>query len=256
MAAVVLLGTAGCSADTEWGRLGMPVPATQQGQDVILPFWQNTWITAWIVGGITWGLMAWVVIVYRRRKGDGLPRQLQYNLPIEVLYTFTPVVIVLVLFMFTFRDTNTINDLTDDSQRSVGVVGFQWSWTFNYLDDGVYDTGTPEQPPTLWLPVDERIRFELTSPDVIHSFWVPAFLYKQDVVPGRLNQFEATPNRIGTYAGKCAELCGVDHSRMLFTVKIVSQQDYEAHMAALRSLGQTGVLQSGRVSTKSTGARL
>jgi cytochrome c oxidase subunit 2 len=86
----------------------------------------------------------------------------------------------------------------------------------------------------------------LTSPDVIHSFWVPNFLFKLDVVPGRTNVFEATPNRIGTYAGKCAELCGVDHSRMLFQVKVVSQEDFDAHIEDLRKKGLTGQLLTGR----------
>ena len=100
------------------------------------------------------------------------------------------------------------------------------------------------------LPVDERVRFTLSSPDVIHSFWIPAMLFKLDVVPGQTNQFELTPNQIGTYAGKCAELCGVDHSRMLFNVKVVSREDYEAHVAQLKANGQSGQLETPRISTE------
>ena len=92
-------------------------------------------------------------------------------------------------------------------------------------------------------------KFDLASPDVIHSFWVPAFLFKMDVVPGRINSFEVTPNREGTFAGKCAELCGVDHSRMLFNVKVVPQAEFDAHMALLRAKGQTGVLDANRINT-------
>ena len=104
-------------------------------------------------------------------------------------------------------------------------------------------------PSTLWLPVGREVRFTLTSPDVIHSFWVPAFLFKMDVIPGRENQFELTPNKVGTYAGKCAELCGVDHSRMLFTVKVVPKADYDAHIADLKANGQSGQLETGRILT-------
>lgn len=247
--ALVLLGTAGCSADTAWGRLGMPAPVTEEGENITLPFWQNTWILAWIVGGITWGLMLWVVLRYRRKAGDPLPKQLRYNMPLEALYTFTPVVIVLALFFFTARDTSELTKLTDDTQHTVGVVGQKWSWTFNYVQDNAYDTGTPEVPATLWLPVDEKVRFTLTSPDVIHDFWVPAFLFKMDVIPGRENQFELTPNQVGTYAGRCAELCGVDHSRMLFSVKVVPRAEYEAHIADLKAHGQGGQLETGRIIT-------
>ena len=94
--------------------------------------------------------------------------------------------------------------------------------------------------------VDEKVKFELTSPDVIHSFWIPAFLMKMDVVPGRNNQFAVTPNTEGEFVGKCAELCGVDHSRMLFDVKVVSRAEYDAHIADLRERGQVGKIDSGR----------
>jgi cytochrome c oxidase subunit 2 len=246
---LLLVTLAGCSADTEWGRLGMPAPVTEEGQDITLPFWQNAWILAWIVGGITWALMGWVALRYRRKSDDELPRQLRYNMPLEALYTFTPVVIVLALFFFTARDSADLTRLTNDSQHTVGVIGYKWAWAFNYVEEGAYDMGTPEVPATLWLPVDEKTRFTLTSPDVIHDFWVPAFLFKMDVVPGRENQFELTPNTLGTYAGKCAELCGVDHSRMLFTVKVVPRAEYEAHIADLKAHGQGGQLDTGRIVT-------
>ena len=95
------------------------------------------------------------------------------------------------------------------------------------------------------LPVNSQVHFDLHSPDVIHSFWGPSFLYKMDVIPGRLNQFEVTPTKIGEYDGKCAELCGVDHSRMLFKVKIVSVEDYQKHLQELRAQGNTGQVRSG-----------
>jgi cytochrome c oxidase subunit 2 len=79
---------------------------------------------------------------------------------------------------------------------------------------------------------------------VIHSFWVPAFLYKKDVIPGKTNYMYLTPERIGTYAGKCAELCGEFHSAMLFNVKVVSEADYQAHIASLKAAGYTGQLDS------------
>jgi cytochrome c oxidase subunit 2 len=144
--------------------------------------------------------------------------------------------------------------ITPDQQASINVVGRQWSWTFNYnydaatgkpTGDMVYEAGTPGVPPTLYLPLNEKVKFTLTSPDVIHSFWIPAFLFKLDVVPGRVNQFELTPSREGTYIGECAELCGVDHSRMLFTVKVVSPQEYQQQLTQLAAEGKTGGLTVG-----------
>jgi cytochrome c oxidase subunit 2 len=101
-----------------------------------------------------------------------------------------------------------------------------------------------EEIPTLYLPVNKRIRFELNARDVIHSFWIPAFLYKMDVIPGLTNEFELVPQRTGTFKGKCAELCGEFHSEMLFNVKVVSQAEYDAHMAELKARGQTGRLET------------
>jgi cytochrome c oxidase subunit 2 len=97
------------------------------------------------------------------------------------------------------------------------------------------------------VPVDEKIKFELTSPDVIHSFWVIDWLFKMDVIPGKVNSFEITPNKEGTFIGRCAELCGTDHARMLFNVNVVSRAEFDQHMEELRIKGQTGKLESERV---------
>jgi cytochrome c oxidase subunit 2 len=119
--------------------------------------------------------------------------------------------------------------------------------------EGVYEVGTPGEKtpgnpspgPTLYLPKGETVQFILTSRDVIHSFWVLPFLFKQDVIPGHTNSFEVTPNKEGIFRGKCAELCGVDHARMLFNVKVVSPEEYRAHLKELAKKGQTGYIQSG-----------
>jgi cytochrome c oxidase subunit 2 len=145
-----------------------------------------------------------------------------------------------------------IEDTSAEPDLTVQVIGKQWSWDFNYVDDDVYDTGEHAQEigttgvladqPTLYLPVGERVEFVLDSRDVIHSFWVPAFLYKKDMIPGRTNTFQVTPQVEGEYVGKCAELCGEEHSSMLFNVKVVSREEYDAHMEDLRDAGQEGQL--------------
>jgi len=117
---------------------------------------------------------------------------------------------------------------------TIGVVGFQWNWQFNYLQQKVQVTGEPNHRAQLVIPVGKRIRFVETSPDVIHSFWVPKFLFKRDVIPGRVNQFEVTIRQEGTFIGRCAELCGEKHDRMDFRIKVVSPQEYDTFIAAQR----------------------
>lgn len=240
-----------------WGyeyNYGFPGSASRESQ-IILDLWNGTWIAAWAVGILTWGLMFYAMIAYRRRRGDGMPKQLRYNIPLEVLYTVAPIAMILGLLFFTIRDEATLTRVSDDQSETIEVTGFRWSWAFYYADADVYDIGEPSLQedllPTLWLPVDEKVQFRLGSPDVIHSFWVPAFLFKMDLIPGRINVFELTPDEVGTYAGKCAELCGVDHSRMLFNVKVVERDEYDQHMDDLRARGQVGDPAADRVSDAS-----
>jgi len=245
MAGLVAAATTGCTAN-EIFFLDLPEPASDKAE-VIKSLWDGAWVAAWPVGLLVWGLMIIAIVAYSRRRRPEMPEQTAYNLPIEILYTVAPLIMIFGLFFFTARDQAEILAVTDDQTHTVNVVGFRWSWAFNYVDEDVYEIGTPDDFPTLWVPVDEKARFELSSSDVIHSFWVPAWLFKMDVIPGKLNQFELTPTQLGTFPGKCAELCGVDHSRMLFNVKVVSRAEYDAHIEELRERGQTGQLETGRV---------
>ena len=239
---LVALTATGCDVN-EAKRLGVPEPATKEAP-IILHLWQGSWIAALAVGALVWGLILWSVIFHRRKRhGIEIPQQTRYNVPIEVLFTVVPFIMIAVLFFFTAKDESKLLELKKNPQVNVNVVGRQWSWSFNYgynaisnaegPGPAVYDVGTPGDLPVLWLPVNERVRFTLTSTDVIHSFWVPSFLFKLDVVPGRINTFELTPNKEGDFIGRCAELCGVDHSRMLFKVHVTDRASYDAHLAAL-----------------------
>jgi cytochrome c oxidase subunit 2 len=203
-------------------------------------------LAAWGVGIVTWGLMLWAAVAYRRRHKNEVPEQTTYNLPLELLYTIVPLIMILGLFWFTARDQSELLTMENDQAQTVNVVAYRWNWGFNYLDEDVYAVGSPAQIAVLVLPVNEKVRFELTSPDVIHSFWVPDFLFKMDVIPGKTNAFELTPDKIGTYPGRCAELCGVEHSSMLFTVKVVERAEFDAYVEQLRAQGQSGLLDTGR----------
>ncbi|WP_221177308.1 cytochrome c oxidase subunit II [Nocardioides marmoriginsengisoli] len=240
----------------------MPIPSTKEAQ-YIYDLWAWSWLAAMITGVVTWGLMFYVFIKYRRRHESEVPVQTRYNLPIEIFYTVAPVMMVIVFFFWTVETQDKVHHAPKDlvaanaeADLNVTVVGQQWSWTFNYTKGNsaiesqpVWEAGTTEKRPTLYLVEGQSVSIDLYSPDVIHSFWVPNFLYKMDVVPGRekYNHFTFTPNRAGTFDGRCAELCGVYHSRMLFNVEVTDQATFDAHMARLKAEGNTGVNLGGEM---------
>jgi cytochrome c oxidase subunit 2 len=250
IAVVSALVLSGCSGSLSRGLL--PKGVTENSKRVT-DLWNGSWIAALGVGVLVWGLTIWCVVAYRRRSDDPeFPEQLRHNVPIEILYTVVPLFMIGVLFYFTARDEQALLSTSAKPDLVVNVVGKQWSWDFNYVTQQVYEAGTQaeltgkplkqNELPTLWLPVDKRVEFVLTARDVIHSFWVPAFLQKLDMIPGKVNRFQVVPTTEGTFEGKCAELCGAYHSAMLFEVKVVSQSDFDAHMNALQAAGQTGQL--------------
>ena len=239
-AALVL---SGCTVN-EIVFLDLPEPVTKEGL-TIQNLWNGSWIAAWAVGIFTWALMLWAAFAYRRKHKDDAPEQTRYNLPIEILYTVVPLIMIGGLFFFTAKDQSEILTVDNDQDETVQVVGFRWNWAFNYMDQGAYTIGTPDMPAELVLPVGEKVRFELVSPDVIHSFWIVDFLFKMDVIPGKTNVFELTPDKVGTYAGKCAELCGVDHARMLFSVRVVEPAEYAQYIENLKERGQSGMFETG-----------
>lgn len=228
-------------------------PGITEHTGPVLQLWTGSWIAALAVGVLVWALVIWCVIVYRKRKDDNrLPVQLRYHLPLELLYTFIPIVMVGVLFYYTATLQEDITNPDVEPDVHVTVYGRQWTWDFVYEDEDVWDTGMPAELdgtmdpagdlPTLYLPVDQTVEIQLRSRDVAHSFWVPAFLYKEDLLPGVENEFVITPGEEGTYLGKCAELCGEYHGSMLFNVAVISAEEYEQKMAELREAGQTGEL--------------
>jgi cytochrome c oxidase subunit 2 len=247
---LALVVLAGCSPkdDTDIKRLALPIGSTDR-TDAVWNLWLGAWIAVLAIFLLVFGLMVYAMVRYRRRSADEVPSQVRYNLPIEALYTFAPVVIVAVFFYHTVTAQNSILEKVDNPDHTIEVVGSKWQWAFNYIDepaatgDDVYDQGTPADFADLYLPVDESVRFNLMSPDVIHSFWIPEFYFKMDVVPGRgpqENSFDLTPTREGVFTGRCAELCGLYHSRMLFKVHVVSRAEYDQHLVELKQRGKIG----------------
>jgi cytochrome c oxidase subunit 2 len=172
-------------------------------------------------------LLVWCIVRYRRRD-EQLPRQVRHHLPTEIVYTLTPLLIVVGLFAGTYVSVRAI-ERADEPDLVVDVTGFQWQWRFAYPDDGVVVTGTERAAPVLVLPSDSTVRFRLTSTDVIHSFWIPGFRYKRDMFPGAVQEFDVRiGSRTGTWAdGVCAEFCGLDHTSMRFTVRVVEPPAFQ-----------------------------
>ena len=261
VAVALVVTLAGCSQQQLRGFL----PAGSEGATNHTSSTTGLWVTSWIVllavGIVTWGLIIWAAIVYRRRKGQtGLPVQLRYNLPIEIFYTIVPLVLVLGFFAFTAKTQGEIEQPLKHPQTSILVEGKRWAWDFSYYNEGpggkgVFSPGLQAQElekadgsidesklPVLHLVVNKTTQIKIESRDVDHSFWIIDFLYKKDAIPGKDNYEYFTPTKIGTFAGKCAELCGDYHSLMLFKVKVESQSDYDSYIQSLVAKGQTGIL--------------
>lgn len=243
LALAVVPLTAGCSVD-EVLRFGWPLGVTPQAENM-RTLWTWSVVAALVVGFITWGAMFWAMIFHRKRKGDDdvPPRQTQYNLPVEIVFTVVPTIIVAVLFAFTVQVQNNVNDLDDNPQLKVDVVAFQWNWQFTYPDTRtpagapVNTIGTSDTIPILVLPTDRTIQFTQRSNDVIHSFFVPEFLFKRDVFPYPEKNNQRNVWRIekidreGAFVGRCAELCGSYHAVMNFEVRALSPDKFDRYIA-------------------------
>jgi cytochrome c oxidase subunit 2 len=232
----------GCSvADVgkAFGGFGWPQGGITPQAHKMYDMWIASTIAALVVGVFVWGLIFWCIVRYRKR-GDTLPVQTRFNMPMEILYTVTPVLIVAVLFYYTAIVQTDVDKLSKNPDQVVEVVAFKWNWQFNYRDgigadaDTVASTlGSTDVIPLLVLPTGKKIRFEETSKDVIHSFWVPEMLFKRDVFPGNVrNVFEVTLDKEGRYVGRCAELCGTYHAFMQFELVVVSPERFDRFLRA------------------------
>ncbi|WP_409331281.1 cytochrome c oxidase subunit II [Trujillonella humicola] len=251
VAALGLLGVpalSGCTPDNEFWRWGWPEGITEQSQDM-KELWIWSVIAALIVGILVWALIGWS-IVRHRKKSDELPRQTAYNLPLEIVYSIIPFLIIAGLFFFTVVVQNRVQERSDDPDVNITVQAFKWNWQFLYADtaedeaDQVSTVGSSAEIPVLVLPSGQSVQFFLRSADVIHSFWVPDFLFKLDVIPGnengRDNVFEVTieEGQEGAYVGRCAELCGTYHAYMNFEIRVVTADAYAEYLE-LRQDGAT-----------------
>lgn len=238
LAALIIPLTTGCSVE-DVIRFGWPSGVTPQAE-AMRTLWTWSAIAALVVGAITWGAMFWAITFHRRKKNDDdtdVPRQTQYNLPVEIVFTVVPTIIVAVLFGYTVAVQHYV-DKDEPAQVHVDVTAFQWNWRFDYPDKvaagkPVSTLGTTETIPLLVLPTQRSIEFTQRSNDVIHSFFVPEFLFKRDVFPMPEKNDQDfrwqidSIDREGAFVGRCAELCGSYHSQMNFEVRALRPELYD-----------------------------
>jgi cytochrome c oxidase subunit 2 len=226
--AVAALLAAGCAPDS----------VTEQGRAVNDLYLLFLYIAA-VVYLVVAALVIWSVVRYRRRD-DELPKQTHGNNRLELTWTLIPTVIVLMLFGFTLRAQDRVLDQSGQADVNVTVTAFQWSWRFSYEGAGAEVVGTPEHIPELVVPVGQRVRVKLVSADVVHSFYVPQTLFKRQAIPGTVNQFDLTFDKVGLYHGQCTQFCGLQHTDMTFRVRVVTQGEYQTWLAAAARRGQAG----------------
>ena len=222
-------------------------------------------ITLWIcvvIGVIVFGAMAIAMFKFRKSKGAVADTEFTHSTKLEVLWTALP---ILILVGLAFPATSGLMRMYDtrDAAMTVKVTGFQWMWKYDYLGEGVeftsrldrksdeirqskVDARTANHPHYLLdvdnqlvLPVNTKIRFVLTADDVIHAWWVPALGWKQDAIPGIINEAWTEILEPGTYRGQCAELCGKDHGFMPIVVRAVPRAEFDQWLASKKAAGET-----------------
>ena len=218
------------------GCLLPPEPVTEAGKDVFNLYLLVLALAAIVFIGVE-GFILYAVFRYRRQPGDEvLPPQLHGNNTVEIIWTAIPTVIVLILFTFSVITLGEVEARSDEPGVTIEVEGFQWQWRFLYPDGGEV-VGTIGEPPELAVPVGEPVRLVLTSVDVNHSFYVPDFLIKRDLIDfgGNRdpNELEFVVTEAGTYAGQCAEFCGTAHAEMTFVVRAMERAEFDEYTAAL-----------------------
>ncbi|HEX4936568.1 MAG TPA: cytochrome c oxidase subunit II, partial [Gemmatimonadaceae bacterium] len=237
--ALVALAATGITPQRAWDSFFPVTPVTEQGDRIKALYDIVFYIAAAIFFAVE-GVIVWAVFRYRRKPGDDeLPAQTHGNNLIEVIWTVIPTAIVAVLFVLSWQTLNEVDTATAGNQEPADVRiranAAQFQWTFDYLDDAgqtVFTQNVPQgEAGGMVVPVGRPVLVSLRSPDVIHAFYVPQFLFKRDVIPGRENVFEFTVDEPGVYRGQCAELCGTFHAAMVFEVRAVPAAEYDTWLA-------------------------
>jgi cytochrome c oxidase subunit 2 len=208
-----------------------PEPVTTEGARVSA-LYGIFLAAAAVVFVVVAGLIGWSIVRYRSTDDDRQPSTTHENIRLELLWWALPTLLVIGLIILTAQVLAEVDRRTENPDLTVTVTGFQWQWQFEYEGTDRVITGVTGEPPVVVLPVGRRIAFDLQSPDVIHSFWVPQFLLKRDVLPDKTNRVELTIEEAGTYRGVCGEFCGLLHDRMLFSIEAVPGDQFDSWLAS------------------------
>ena len=208
----------------------LPEAATAEGDEVSRLYGLFV-IAAGVVFGIVAGLIGWSISRHRAGSDGSLPPQTRANTWLELTWWALPTLLVVVLIIATTGVLARIDAPPPDDALVVEVDGFQWGWRFTYPESGVVVGGNATDLPRIKLPLHRPIDFVLLSSDVVHSFYVPAFLVKRDNVPGHENRLTVVIEDEGTYSGQCGEFCGLLHYGMGFEIDAVPQDEFDAWLA-------------------------
>ncbi|MEN4939895.1 cytochrome c oxidase subunit II [Stenotrophomonas sp. TWI273] len=241
------------AADPKPWQLNMGKGVTQSSRLA----WESNLFSLWVctvIGVLVFGALFYAIFKFRKSKG-AVAATFSHNTKAEVIWTVIPVIILVVMAWPATANLIKFYD-TRDSEMTVKVTGYQWMWKYEYLGENVSFTSRLDREsdrvrqsgvvPTrdshphylldvdnrLVLPVDTKVRFVITSDDVIHAWWVPALGWKQDAIPGFINEAWTNIEQVGVYRGQCAELCGKDHGFMPIVVEAVSKEDYQTWLAS------------------------
>ena len=214
-----LLLAAGCNPDSPQSIMQAYGPVAERQ---LFLFWVIFW-AALVIFVLVGGWLVYTVVRYRRRPGQGMPEQVHGNTPLEIGWTVVPALLLAVIAVPTVAAQFYITEPpSDQEQMRIEVTGHQWWWSVEYPDSGVVTANE------IHVPVGMAVVVDLTSEDVIHSFWVPKLAGKIDVVPGKTTSMWFQADQTGEYYGQCAEFCGESHAWMKFRVIADTPEDYEA----------------------------
>jgi cytochrome c oxidase subunit 2 len=216
----------------------LPEAASEQAEIVDNTYWLVTIICV-VVFAVVAGVSAYAIYKFRAPPGDmddGSP--IHGHTGLEIVWTLIPTVLVLVIAVFSAVALTQAEDLPPD-HRTIQVTAEQFAWTFTYPDIEV-EGGKPLTTGELVLPIDETVGFEITSKDVIHSFWVPQWRMKQDAVKGITTQTTVKPTKLGTFPVVCTELCGLGHAIMRSQARVLSLADFQAWVEEQQRLAREG----------------
>ena len=255
-AAVPLFALLASVAHADWGGLNMTEGVTILSKKIYGLHMLILWVCV-VIAVVVFAVMIYSIIKFRKSQGAQADTTLVHSTKVEIVWTVIPIAILVFMAVPIARTLIEIEDM-GNVNLNIKVTGYQWKWEYEYLGQNVsffstlkrdsdaarqLDSGIdPKTIPNYLLDVDnhlvipagQKVRFLLTAQDVIHAWWVPAFGMKKDAIPGYVNEIwvQVDADKVGTYRGQCAELCGREHGFMPIVVDVKSPAEFDAWLRA------------------------